>query len=158
MGFWRCILYLIVSGLVGFFLGRILPKRWFRFDRFPYRSYRFERDGRMYEKIRIKSWHQKLPDMSKIFPMMMPPKKVIIWNTDHLSTMLRETCVAELIHGLLCFSGLYCAVLWEGAGGKITAVLNIIGNLPFIMAQRYNRPRLIRLLTRTEKRRGLCAH
>ena len=158
MKLWRCVLWLIVSGLTGFFLGRIFPKRWFHFYRFPYRPYRFERDGRLYEKLRIKSWHRKLPDMSRVFPMLMPPKKIISHDVSTISTMLRETCVAEVIHGLLCISGLYCTVLWQGTGGKIVAVLNIIGNLPFIMAQRYNRPRLLRLLKHKEKRRDLCAY
>jgi len=59
--------------------------------------------------------------------------------------------VAELIHVLLCLSGVYCIVLLAGAGGLVIAVLNVLGNLPFILVQRYNRPRLAKLLKRCKR-------
>ena len=60
--------------------------------------------------------------------------------------MIQETCVAELTHVLLSVCGLYALRLWPGAGGVlITAVYILFGNVPFIIIQRYNRPRLQRL-------------
>lgn len=157
MGFYRCIKYLAITGIISFVLGRIIPKTWFLYDRFPYKIFPFECDGRIYEKSRIRVWHKKVPDMSRIFPKLMPAKKIAFNEISRLPEMIQETCVAEFIHGLLCITGLHCIAIWQGTGGILLAILNIIGNLPFILIQRYNRPRLIRLMNNTKKKRdNLC--
>lgn len=142
----KCVLYLAAIGAASFFVGRLLPKDWFHEDRFPFAPFAFERQGKLYEKLKLKSWQNKLPDMSRLFTRLMPAKKM---NTDtlrNLPLMIRETCVAELIHLLLPLAGLVCLRLWPGAGGAAVTVLYFLGNLPFVMVQRYNRPRLRRLL------------
>lgn len=94
--------------------------------------------------------------MSRIFSKLMPPKKFDFNGFARLPRMIQETCVAELIHGLLCISGLYCMEIWHGVGGKVIAVLYFLGNLPFVFVQRYNRPRLLRLMNNAGERRILC--
>lgn len=150
----RCLLYMAVTGMIGFALGRLVPKRWFHADRFPYRSAAFEREGRIYECFRIQWWQARVPDMSRIFPHLMPAKNLKQDFIHRLPRMLQETCVAEWIHWLLCLSGLYLLRLWPGAGGIVMTVLYILlGNLPFILVQRYNRPRLLRLYQRLQRKR-----
>ena len=57
--------------------------------------------------------------------------------------------MAELTHTVLSFLGLAMPLLWRGAGGWIAAAVYIVfGNLTFILVQRYNRPRLLRLYQR----------
>ena len=158
MNFWKCFCFLIITGVIAFFAGRILPKKWFRADLFPYRSYKFEQDGRIYDKLHIRKWQNKVPSMSKILPFMMPAKNLSGDYKKRLPRMLQETCVAELIHTLNCFIGLYCLKLYPGAGGVIILILYVVlFNLPFIIIQRYNRPRLLRIAkkigqTATEER------
>lgn len=149
MNFWRCFVYLSVVGIISFFVGRLLPKKWFRADLFPYRSFRFEQDGRIYDKLHIRKWQNKVPDMSRILPKWMPAKNLSGDYKSRLPRILQETCVAELIHTLNCFAGLYCLKLYPGVGGIIVLILYItLFNLPFIIIQRYNRPRLMRLAKR----------
>ena len=149
MNFWKCFCFLIITGVIAFFAGRILPKKWFRADLFPYRSYKFEQDGRIYDKLHIRKWQNKVPSMSKILPFMMPAKNLSGDYKKRLPRMLQEPCVAELIHTLNCFVGLYCLKLYPGVGGVIILILYItLFNLPFIIIQRYNRPRLMRLAKR----------
>lgn len=155
MGFWKCACYIALTGVVSFFLGRVMPKKWFAEDRFPYKEYRFEKGGRIYEKLEIHKWQNRVPDMSKILPFLMPPKKLTGDYEERLPRMIQETCVAEFIHGLLCFSGLGCLFLWPGAGGVVVSLLNVfLFNLPFVLIQRYNRPRLIRLMHKCRERRS----
>lgn len=152
MGFWHCILWLAGTGIAAFVLGRILPKRWFRGDRFPFRSFSFERDGKIYDRIRIKTWQNKVPDMSRILPKVMPAKRLAGNGKEGLPRMVQETCVAEFIHALLSVLSLFCLYLWPGVGGAVIVVLYVLGNLPYILIQRYNRPRLMKLLARYAKR------
>ncbi len=147
MGFWKCFWYLIITGVIAFFAGRLLPKNWFRPDLFPYRSYKFEQGGRIYNKLKIRKWQNIVPDMSRILPKWMPPKNLSGNYKERLPRMLQETCVAEMIHSLLCITGLYCLKLYPGIGGVIIVLLYIVFlNLPFIIIQRYNRPRLLRIM------------
>lgn len=152
MNFWKCFWFLIITGVIAFLVGRLLPKKWFCADRFPYRSFQFEQDGRIYDKLHMRKWQNKVLDMSKILPFMMPAKNLSGDYKKRLPRMLQETCVAELIHTLNCFVGLYCLKLYPGVGGVIILILYIVlFNLPFILIQRYNRPRLVRLAKRVDQ-------
>ena len=141
----KCILYLAVIGVASFVIGRLLLKSWLHEDRFPFRPFAFERQGKLYEKLKIKSWQNKLPDMSRLCKHCMPAKKMNADTLWELPLMIKETCVAEFIHLLLPLAGLYCLRLWPGAGGVIVTLLYFLGNLPFVLIQRDNRPRLQRL-------------
>lgn len=148
-----CIIYLAGIGILSFVVGRLLPKKWFDPQAFPYRAFPFEKDGALYRRLRIQKWQSRIPDMSRVFPGLMPPKALGGKPTKaQLDVMLRETCVAECIHALLCFGGLFCVWLWDGAGGVVAAVLYFLGNIPFILVQRYNRPRLHRLYLRMSQK------
>lgn len=54
--------------------------------------------------------------------------------------------------GLLCIMGLGCPLIWKSIGGWILFALYLLGNIPFILIQRYNRPKLVRLLKRLQLR------
>lgn len=153
MKFWNCFWYLIIVSILAFFVGRILPKKWFRADLFPYRTYKLEKEGRIYDKLNIRKWQNKVPDMSKVFPKMMPPKKITADCYERMPRMIQETCVAEFIHGMNCVAGLYCLKLYPGLGGIIIVLLyTFLFNLPYMLIQRYNRPRLIALSKRLKER------
>lgn len=144
----KCMMYLAATGLLLFFLGRLIPPDKLEWHRFPYKLYPAEKEGAVYKKIGIHHWQNKVPDMSKVFPKLMPPKKMVATDKDSLIRMIQETCTAELTHIVLCLIGLYCIKLWPGAGGIVLAMLNTLGNMVFILIQRYNRPRLVRLYKR----------
>lgn len=162
MEFLHCVIYLAVVGAAAFVAGRLLRRSWPDPDRGWWCSFPAEREGRIYEKLHIRRWQKRLPDMSRILPWAIPAKRLEGRDLQRLPEMIRETCVAELIHLLLCLAGLHCLRLWRGVGGVVVAALNLCGNLPFIIVQRYNRPRLKRLLRRSCPRRCkeelLCVH
>lgn len=152
-GFLKCVLYLALIGASGFLLGRIMPKSRLSWDRFPFRVYGWEKQGSVYNALGVRKWKEKVPDMSVILPKLMPSKKLPKEaGVPELTVMLRETCVAELIHALLCVAGFGCVFLWRGAGGWIVSVLYFLGNVPDIIIQRYNRPKLIRILQKVQAR------
>ena len=107
MRFWICCGYYASIGLLFFIIGRILPKKWFDYNAFPYKAFDCEKDGKIYEKIAISKWQSKVPDMSRIFPKLMPKKRMVATDPDTLLLMVRETCIAELIHVLLSICGLF---------------------------------------------------
>lgn len=145
----NCAIYLIVTGVLSFVIGRLIPPGKMNWQCFPFQPLHGEQNGLIYKKIGIHRWQDKVPDMSRIFVNLMPQKKIKSVDQNSLLRMIQETCIAELIHTALCLTGLYCVKLWRGVGGIIFAMLNaVLFNLPFILIQRYNRPRLVRLYQR----------
>ena len=149
----RFALTVALVGIAAHFLGEALPRRWFDASRFPYRAFAFERNGRFYEALGIRRWKGLLPDKSRFAPGAY--KKSIRagqQTSAHMERLLQETCVAEFIHFLLILLGFYALRLWPGMGGAVfTAVYILLGNLPFLIIQRYNRPRLQRLLAAQQR-------
>ncbi|MFR5632718.1 MAG: glycosyl-4,4'-diaponeurosporenoate acyltransferase [Monoglobales bacterium] len=152
-GLVRCIAYLAVVGVVFFLLGRALPPKWFRYDAVPFRSFYFEKSGTFYKTFGVQKWKDKFPDMSIILPALLPSKKLPKKKSvEQIELMLQETCIAELIHSLLCVAGFGCIFLWQGAGGIIISILYMLGNIPYNMIQRYNRPKLVRILKNLQEK------
>lgn len=154
MEIFHCFIYLLTLSLGSFLVGRLLPKRIFHGDQIPFLPFGWEKEGRIYEKLRIRRWQNLVPDMSRILPQLIPSKQFSHNGFSALPRMIQETCVAEFIHLFLAIAGFYCVHLWQGAGGWVLALLYCIGNLPYVLIQRYNRPRLRRLLRHQEERKG----
>ena len=148
----KCSIYLLFSGIAYFIIGLLLPRKWFHFDQFPYRSRTWEKDGKLYDNIHIKRWKSKLPDMSRICPIMVP-KKIAAAKAENIELLIYESCVAELIHVLLIPMGLGCIGIWK-SGGVLFFLFWAIGNVPFILIQRYNRPILYRLYLKLRAKEG----
>ena len=153
MEFIKCILHIAGIGILSFLIGRVVPASWFQEDRFPYRCYTWEQGGRFYRHFGIHKWQSKVPDMSKIFPGIMQEKKVTEHFQEELPRMITETCIAEWIHALLCVAVLPCLWIWPGWGGIVFTLIYIFANIPFILIQRYNRPRLIGIRNKMNKPR-----
>lgn len=162
-GFWKCAIYLGALAVLAHPLGQALPRRRFDGGRFPYRCLKWEKQGKIYTRIGVERWKTLVPDMSRFLPDMVK-KQVDPTAVDAAQTLLlvQETCVAETVHAVSSLLGLACLALWPGWGGVLVwLVWFLLGNLPFILIQRYNRPRLMRLhalLQRREQRKGNHEH
>lgn len=159
-----CAVYCAIAGIAGFVFGRLISKCQLSPDKGWFRCFAFEKDGAVYEKLKIRKWQSRVPDMSRIVPFWMPPKNLTGDYRQRLPVMIRETCVAELTHIVVSILGLPCLGLWPGLGGiLVTAVFILLFNAPYILIQRYNRPRLIRLHTKLLERENgkegtACVH
>lgn len=155
MKFFLCCAYLFAVGTLSFLLGRLFPQQWLNPEKGLFRCFPFEKEGRLYEKLNIRKWHKRLPDMSRILPSVMPAKRLRSTYREDLPVMIRETCVAELVHIGGSLAGFGCLWLWSGIGGAVVSVLFALGNIPFILIQRYNRPRLLRLQKKCKAKQTL---
>ena len=148
-GFFVCVYYLAVVGIASNLIGELLPRQWFHPDHFPFRCMNWEQEGKIYHHLRIRLWKDRLPDMSKLLPRMMPKQLRACETPRQVDRLILETCVAELTHVLLIVAGIGCLLLWP-RGGKWISLLWTLGNIPFILIQRYNRPRLSHVADRLD--------
>lgn len=144
--------FAIFIGIISHFYGQALPRKWFHGDKFPYKSFRWEQEGRIYRRIGVHKWQEKLPDLSRVARGMVPKRMKADMTAQDVRTLIAEECVAEHVHTVLCIVFLYVAEFWESGTWFLLWCIYTVGNLPFIIAQRYNRPKLVRILKRLEKR------
>lgn len=139
----RFLLTAAVLGLAAHLIGEALPRRWFRADAFPYRAYAWEQNGRFYQKLGIRAWKDRLPDKSKFAPGAY--RKSVGAHRDgmRIERLLQETCVAECVHwALLLLSAVFLFTMARPYGAVAT-ILYALSHVPYLMIQRYNRPRLL---------------
>jgi glycosyl-4,4'-diaponeurosporenoate acyltransferase len=114
----------------------------------------WEQDGCLYQKhFRIKKWKHRLPDAAPLLGARgFPKKKLRGKNPAYLSSFLHETCRAETVHWvIILLSPLF--FLWNPPWvGFLMVSYALAENLPLIMAQRYNRCRLRRILKKQAQR------
>lgn len=157
--FWFGVLYVATIGLFSNVVALFIRRDKLKEDAFPFKPYKWERKGKVYDRLHIRKWKNKVPDVSRYFKLLLPKKVVSGTKTEDLMRLVKETCVAELVHwGLILFS-LAVLLIAPGKEGVLLFCLCVIGNLPFIMIQRYNRPQYllaVERLTRREERLKRC--
>lgn len=140
--------YVAATGFIAFLLGEVLPREWFNEGEFPYSEFNWEKGGKIYDRLKIKKWKSKLIDMSKIVMNMVPKSVKANATPAQLRRLVKETCVAEFVHLVLCLTSAGVYVIWQDFMGVVVWLMCVVGNIPFIMVQRYNRPHLIKLADR----------
>ena len=101
---------------------------------------------KIYEKLNIKKWKKKLPDASviitKVLPNFMPKKRIERDFRIKGKVLIKETCVAEATHIAAPVLAIVSSLYIKSITFKVFTFLYAIRNIPFILIQRYNRPRL----------------
>lgn len=151
----RFVIPVAVIGILAHVIGEALTRRWFDASRFPYRAYAFERNGQFYEALGIRKWKNVLPDKSRIAPGTY--RKAIRGSAQqhsaaHMERLLQETCVAECVHWALLVISPILLFTMESPAAYVMTPLYGLSNLPYIMIQRYNRPRLAVLSARMQRK------
>ncbi len=142
--------YFVFIVILSYPIGQLLPRTWFDWKKYPFRSFPFEKNGDLYDKIHIKKWKKKVPDLSRVMKRMVPKKISFRASSEEIDRLLRELCIAEVVHVALFFASfgvLFFSRTWFCIA---LCILYAIGNIPFILIQRYNRPHLAHLWTRVK--------
>jgi glycosyl-4,4'-diaponeurosporenoate acyltransferase len=127
-----------------------LPDHFFSPDAFLFRAHRFEKEGRIYDRVfRVSRWKHLLPDGGAILNKRgFRKKKMESFSKEYLNRFLVESARGELTHWLAILPfwifGFFTPpqVIWY------MLVYALLANVPCIIAQRYNRPRVCKLLNR----------
>ncbi len=99
------------------------------------------RERKFYEKLRVKSWNKHLPTYNTGF---------FDTETRTYEQIAMAMCQAELVHETIVVYSFIpiVAIIWVGAFEVflITSILSAVLDASFVALQRYNRPRVIRLI------------
>ena len=151
---WNSFLALVI-GVSNAIVGNFMPRQYTNYERFPFKEYSFESGGKFYCIFGIEKWKDRLPDISKYIKSVFPKKVYVGFvkkDCEYFERFAKETCVSELVHFvLILISPIYLFLNWDINWGVMVMLINIVANIPFIMVQRYNRPRLVRIASKNMK-------
>lgn len=125
---------LIVGGLVNRIMGNRVDytKRWFQMRPF---------EEKLYKKLRVKKWKGKMPTYD---PELFSVEK------HSLAEIVQAMCQAEIVHEIIVvcsFVPLLAAIPFGTFSVfLITSLIAAWIDLMFVIMQRYNRPRVMRLV------------
>ncbi|MBN2050336.1 MAG: hypothetical protein JW760_07835 [Spirochaetales bacterium] len=143
-----------VVNLLSGYIASILPASLFRPCSWWYKPRAFEQGGRLYRRIlAVRLWKRLLPDGGNFFGNGFQKKRLAQpRDSGYYRVFAVETCRAEFTHNVGILSSLlfFAWNHWSIALWMIPYALAV--NLPCIIAQRYNRPRLLRMAEALERR------
>ena len=140
------IIFFAIVGILSHIIGENLPRKYFRYDSFPYRAYSWENDGKFYNRVLgIRTWRKYLPDKSKTVKSMYRKELGNNFSEGHLKKLIQESCVAEFVHIMLILVTPVISFFMDGKSAVFSGIAFAVLNVPFILIQRYNRPKLVKL-------------
>ena len=120
-----------------------------------YKERKWEEGGEVYQRLlKVKRWKDSLPELSDFIRTIFPRKRIASHDKENLQKYLLESCRAELTHwGIILSSFLFG--FWNDCIETAAMILIALGlNLPYVVIQRYNRPRIIRLLVYIDRKKS----
>ena len=133
------------------YLGTRLPTSALDVELWLFRMRKWERSGDTYARLlRVRRWKALLPSGGALFRGGFSMKRMVSHREEYLERWINESCRSEWVHWTALVScGLF--FLWNPPSLGIAMVLYaVIANLPCIVVQRYNRPRIRKILRRRE--------
>jgi len=130
-----------------------IPRKLFQHQGYLFKSHTFEDEGRFWQRyFKVKKWKQQLPDSSSIFSSSFNHRKLVSTDLNTIQIFRTETNRAEFTHWLTL---LICPLfyLWNPKwAARINVFYAFFSSLPFIIVQRYNRPKLQQLIIKQKRR------
>jgi glycosyl-4,4'-diaponeurosporenoate acyltransferase len=111
-------------------------------------SHNWEKNGDVYQQFfDVKKWKDRLPEMGDNSPNQFRKTRMNTTDPMYLYIFILETVRAEMCHGLAFIFGILVLMNNPTVPGLFFLLLYItLVNVPFVIIQRFNRPRLERLL------------
>ncbi|MFP4416864.1 MAG: glycosyl-4,4'-diaponeurosporenoate acyltransferase [Chitinivibrionales bacterium] len=137
------------------FLVTRLPVTLFKPDAWLFHTRPWEKNGELYDTMfKVARWKGALPDGATWFIGGFAKARLKVANPSYLARFISETCRGESVHWLvIAVTPIF--LLWNSFSSfSIMIVYALASNMPCIIAQRYNRPRLSRLLSRVQNHAG----
>lgn len=135
------IVHLAVSKLIGSMEVRTINRLSILF-----RTYPFEKNGQLWNDLfKVKRWKAYIPESTSIMPDSFDQSRMKGTDLKTINQFIDETNRAELTHWASILPVPLFFIWNPGCTRGIHLSYALLSNMPFIIAQRYNRPRLRRM-------------
>ncbi len=146
------LVWTVIQLTIGYCCSKI-PLDWHNPDLPFLQTFAWEQGWEIYEKLfHVPAWKHLLPNGSALYRDGFSIKNLPTSDPAYLERWLKETVRAEICHWLMILPCIFF-FLWNSAAlGWVMVAYAVISNLVPIIAQRYNRPRVRKLLAQLEKK------
>ncbi len=143
--------WLIFQLTIGYCSSKI-PHDWLNPDQPFFQTFAWEQGGEIYEKIfHVRAWKHLIPNGSALYRGAFSIKRLPTNDSAYLERWLKESVRAEICHWMMILPCVF--FLWNSVAlGCIMVAYALISNLLPVILQRYNRPRMRKLLAKLEKK------
>jgi glycosyl-4,4'-diaponeurosporenoate acyltransferase len=118
-------------------------------DRGVLRLRDWEREGRLYQRVRIKAWKDRLPEAGQVFRGGVTKRRIPSEHDGGVARLACETRRAELAHWLPLATLPLFVLFNPPRAVPLLLAYGIATNVPCIAVQRYNRIRASRIVERS---------
>lgn len=119
-----------------------------------FRPFGWEDGGETYQRIfRVHAWKKFLPDSGSLIRGSYRKKTLDSFSKESMERFLMESCRAEMTHWLAILPFWTFGLFAPPRVILYMLVYALAVNVPCIIAQRYNRPRILRLLKKGKTHR-----
>ncbi len=134
-------------------IAHLLPERVLRRGRWWYQPRAFEQSGRLYRRLfGIQRWKHRIPEAGNFYRGGFAKRTFGRSDAAYAERFVLETCRAEFSHWLTIGLALTFQLWNDWYVTVLMLAYAVAVNLPCILIQRYNRPRLLRLYERLSGR------
>lgn len=135
-------------------LCRRIPISKLNYNSFIFKSKKWEKEGRIYKKLfNVHKWKKFLPDGDSIVKGGFPKKSLKSADAEYIGNFIAESARAELSHIIAIFPFWVFGFFAPPIVIPLMLIYALLVNMPCIIAQRYNRPRLIKLYLKLKNTR-----
>lgn len=118
-----------------------------------YQTKTWEKEGILYQQLfHVRSWKKFIPQGSKVYRNSFSLQHLTSVESAYLDRWLRESIRAEFCHWVMIIPGGFFFLWNTTVVGFLIIGYALVTNLVPIVLQRYNRPRIRRLIKQTESR------
>lgn len=145
----NCMCVIIIGIISGLLIAAIPAQVFTPHKHSTYHEFKFEQGGKFYEKhFKISLWKDKVPQFSEIVHKGFSKDHLTGVSKKYLGRFYLETIRAEFCHRvLILIAPVFYHLNTNHTWGIVSTILFALGNLPFIMIQRYNRPRIKKIMS-----------
>ncbi len=125
------------------------PAKWFEKDNFLFKTKKWEKGGTFWNKYtKVKKWKNHLPDGAAVFNNGFRKKNIKQSDSEYFKMFIVEYRRAEMTHYISMLPAPLFFIWNPFWVGIIMIIYAVLINTPCIIAQRYNRPRFERLISK----------
>ncbi len=135
-----------------------IPKEMYSYKNWLLRERKWEKRGVIYQRLlKVKSWKKYLIELNDFIKSVFPKKHIPEYSKEYLSRYLMECCKSELTHWMIIFSTFLFWVFNDFNTFFTMLLVAVALNLPYIIIQRYNRPRILQIIKHMDNVTQFCA-
>lgn len=130
-----------------------VPLSFFEKENRLFYSYSWEKKGAFWQTyFHVRSWKGNLPDGASLFRLGFKKKYLTEVSDSYLNRFILESKRAELNHWLLLLPAPFFFLWNPSLVGWLNILYALVANSPFIIIQRYNRPRFEKIQQKKKRR------